>query len=84
MQRAHHYDVQVFLASATDENPAKDGVVVGRGNGNGKLEYDFTLSIPKGTKPAADSQLFVFEYYAEEYGPGPYTGNSTFSEVVKF
>jgi hypothetical protein len=75
--------VQVFLASASDKNPAKDGVIVGQSTNNGALEYDMTLTIPKGTKPAADSQLFVLEYYANEYS-GPYTATDTYSEAVKF
>jgi hypothetical protein len=53
---------QVYLASATSKNPTKDGVVVGKSSVGGGFEYDITLTIPKGTKPAAKSQLFVLEY----------------------
>jgi hypothetical protein len=71
----------VYLASAADKNPAKDGVIVGQRTSDDS--YEFTLTIPKGTKPAANSQLFVLEYYANEYS-GPYTGTDTFSEAVQF
>jgi hypothetical protein len=64
--------VQVYLASATSKNPTKDGVVVGKATGNGNTEYDITLTIPKGTKPAAKSQLFVVEYISG-WVPGPTT-----------
>jgi hypothetical protein len=69
----------VYLAPASSTNPAKDGVVVGSSN-SGNSEYDLTLTIPKGTKPAANSQLFVLEYY---YG-SQYGNTETISEAVKF
>jgi hypothetical protein len=45
-----------------------------------RARVDLTLTIPKGTKPAANSQLFVLEYY---YG-SQYGNTETISEAVKF
>jgi hypothetical protein len=75
--------VQVYLAPASSTNPAKDGVVVGSKSDGGAFEYDFTLTIPKGTKPAANSQLFVLEWYYQSYGGVGYQITTT-SETVKF
>jgi hypothetical protein len=72
---------QVYLAPASSTNPAKEGVVIGQKADLGTLEYDLTLTIPKGAKPAADSQLFVLEYYGGNSGGRTMT---TLAEPVKF
>jgi hypothetical protein len=76
----------VYLASAADQNPAKDGIVVGQSintGSAGSTGYDITLTIPKGTKPAANSQLFVLEWGTSAY-IFPSNATDTFSQAVKF
>jgi hypothetical protein len=76
----------VFLASASDSSPSKDGVVVGTvssTNAGGGLGYNLTLTIPKGVHPAHDSQLYVLEWYATPSG-GPLYHTTTAAVQVEF
>jgi hypothetical protein len=80
--------IQIFLVSASDPSPTKDGVVVGTAssintaNGPG-FGYNLTLTIPKGVQPAHDSQLYVLEWFATNYGD-PVFQTSTAAVGVKF
>jgi hypothetical protein len=72
---------QVYLAPASSTNPTKDGVVVGQKSSPGASEYDLTLTLPTGMKPAANSQLVALEHFSGFSNNG---NTATSSEKVKF
>jgi hypothetical protein len=78
--------MQVFLASASDPSPTKDGVVVGTSssiNAGYAFGYSLTLTVPKGVQPAHDSQLYVLEWYSTGNG-GPTYRTTTAAVPVEF
>jgi hypothetical protein len=80
--------LQVFLASATDPTPTKNGIVLGTQVGTNDPDgygygYTLNLAIPKSAKPAPKSQLFVLEWYSG-YAPAPAVPTTTYAVNVEF
>jgi hypothetical protein len=63
----------------------QDGVIVGKKNASSlsTSEYDITLKIPKSPKPAANSQLFVLEWFLDIFD-GEIYRTTYISEAVNF